>query len=62
MCGLHRNYPGRIERAELDLSFSYAMKLSVGLQVKPMELYRLIPRLTLADLPDAHPKKNKKEK
>jgi transcriptional regulator with XRE-family HTH domain len=61
MCGLHRNYPGRVERAELDLSFSYAMKLSVGLGVKPMELFRLIPKLTLTD-PDTQPKKNKKEK
>lgn len=63
LCAVHRNYVGRIERAELDLSFKYVMKLSVGLEVRPMELFRLIPKLTLDDLPEPEPKKkNKKEK
>jgi transcriptional regulator with XRE-family HTH domain len=62
MCGFHRNYPGRIERAELDFSFSYAMRLAMGLKVRPSELFRLIPVPKPGDLPDAQPKKSKKEK
>ena len=63
MCGTHRNFIGVIERADKHPSFIYILKLSVGLKVRPSELFKLIPKLTAADIPEpAKKKKNKKEK
>jgi transcriptional regulator with XRE-family HTH domain len=46
---LHRNQIGRVERGEIKLSFDAVIRLSAGLKVKPEELFKLIPRQTLAD-------------
>ncbi len=60
MCGTHRNFVSTIERAKKAIGFIYILKLSVGLKVPPAELFKLIPRLTAADIPE--PKKKKKNK
>lgn len=44
LCDVHRNYIGRIERAERNISFDYVMRLAYGLSVRPAELFKLIPR------------------
>jgi transcriptional regulator with XRE-family HTH domain len=63
MCGTHRNFVGVIERADKAPGFNYVLKLSVGLKVRPAELFKLIPNLTSADIPESEKKKkNKKEK
>jgi XRE family transcriptional regulator, regulator of sulfur utilization len=46
---IHRNQIGRVERAELKLSFDAMIRLSIGLKVKPSELFKLIPQQTHAD-------------
>jgi transcriptional regulator with XRE-family HTH domain len=43
MCDFHRNQIGRIERAEQTVSFDGMLQLSYGLEVKPEELFRLVP-------------------
>jgi transcriptional regulator with XRE-family HTH domain len=63
MCGTHRNFVGVIERADKAPGFIYVLKLSVGLKVRPAELFKLIPKLTAADIPEMpKKKKNKREK
>jgi len=47
---VHRNQIGRVERAELKLSFDAVIRLSIGLKVKPEELFKLIPQQTHADV------------
>lgn len=42
-CHVHRNYPGRVERAEVNIRFDYVLALAYGLQVRPEKLFRLIP-------------------
>jgi transcriptional regulator with XRE-family HTH domain len=37
-CNVHRNYIGRVERAELDLSLLHLAALAKGLKVKPFRL------------------------
>jgi len=49
LCGVHRNYIGRVERAETNMKFDRVIKLSAGLKVRPEQLFRLIPRQTLAE-------------
>src|SRR5689334_18108489 len=44
LCDVHRNYIGRIERAERNISFDYVMRLAFGLSVRPEVLFKLIPR------------------
>jgi transcriptional regulator with XRE-family HTH domain len=46
LCGLHTNYIGRIERGQQNISLINIEKLARGLRVKPMELFRRIPRPT----------------
>ncbi len=43
MCGFQRHYIGRVERAERVVSFEYMMTIAHALQVRPAELYKLIP-------------------
>jgi transcriptional regulator with XRE-family HTH domain len=43
LCEFNRHYIGRIERAERVISFEYMMRIAFALQVKPAELYELIP-------------------
>jgi transcriptional regulator with XRE-family HTH domain len=43
LCHVHRNYPGRVERAEVNIRFDYILALARGLEVKPAELFKLIP-------------------
>lgn len=43
LCRVHRNYPGRVERAEVNIRFDYIVALARGLEVKPAELFKLIP-------------------
>ena len=45
---LHRNCIGHVERAERTLSFDMVIRLSIGLKVKPAELFKLIPQQTQA--------------
>jgi len=47
---MHRNCIGHVERAERTLSFDMVIQLAIGLKVKPAELFKLIPRQTLADV------------
>ncbi|HLJ28205.1 MAG TPA: helix-turn-helix transcriptional regulator [Candidatus Angelobacter sp.] len=56
MCEVHRNYVGRVERAETNIGFERVLKLAYALQVKPMELFRLVP------IPETLPKPLKKKK
>ena len=49
LCGVHRNYIGRVERAETNMKFDRVIKLAAGLKVRPEHLLRLIPRPTLAE-------------
>lgn len=49
LCGVHRNYIGRVERAETNMKFDRVIKLSAGLKVRPELLFNLIPRQTLAE-------------
>jgi transcriptional regulator with XRE-family HTH domain len=49
LCGVHRNYIGRVERAETNMKFDSVIRLSVGLKVRPERLFKLIPRQTLLD-------------
>jgi transcriptional regulator with XRE-family HTH domain len=49
LCGVHRNYIGRVERAETNMKFDRLIKLSAGLKVRPEQLFKLIPRQTLAE-------------
>ncbi len=49
LCAVHRNYIGRVERAETNVKFDSVIRLSVGLKVRPEQLFRLIPRQTLSD-------------
>jgi transcriptional regulator with XRE-family HTH domain len=44
MCAVHRNYIGRIERAEVNITFDSIMKISGGLKVRPELLFKLIPK------------------
>jgi transcriptional regulator with XRE-family HTH domain len=46
LCAVHRNYIGRVERAEANVTFDYVMRLSAGLKVRPEKLFVLIPRQT----------------
>jgi transcriptional regulator with XRE-family HTH domain len=49
LCGVHRNYIGRVERAETNMKFDRVIKLSAGLKVRPDQLFKLIPKQTLAE-------------
>jgi len=49
LCGVHRNYIGRVERAETNMKFDSVIRLSVGLKVRPERLFKMIPRQTLVD-------------
>lgn len=49
LCGVHRNYIGRVERAETNMKFERVIRLSVGLKVRPELLFRLVPKHTLED-------------
>lgn len=49
LCAVHRNYIGRVERAETNMKFDSVVRLSVGLKVRPEQLFKNIPRQTLAD-------------
>jgi transcriptional regulator with XRE-family HTH domain len=49
LCGVHRNYIGRVERAETNMKFDSVIRLSAGLKVRPERLFRMITRPTLAD-------------
>ena len=49
MCAVHRNYIGRVERAETNVKFDSVIRLSVGLKVRPEQLFKLIPRQTLSE-------------
>jgi transcriptional regulator with XRE-family HTH domain len=49
LCGVHRNYIGRVERAETNMKFDRVIKLSAGLKMRPEQLFKLIPRQTLAE-------------
>ncbi len=58
LCAVHRNYIGRIERAETNIKFDSIMKLAAGLKVRPERLFRRIPRQAATDA-DAPTKKSK---
>jgi transcriptional regulator with XRE-family HTH domain len=62
MSAVHRNFIGRVERAEKNIGIIYLLKISLGLKVNPSELLKPLLKLTLADLPDPKKKKSKKEK
>lgn len=49
LCGVHRNYIGRVERAETNVKFDSVIRLSAGLKVRPERLFKIIPKQTLAD-------------
>ena len=44
LCDVHRNYIGRIERAERNISFEYVIRLAYGLSIRPAELFKRIPK------------------
>ncbi|MGC2694898.1 MAG: helix-turn-helix transcriptional regulator [Candidatus Angelobacter sp.] len=49
LCAVHRNYIGRVERAETNIKFDSIVRLSAGLKVRPEQLFQLIPRQTISD-------------
>jgi transcriptional regulator with XRE-family HTH domain len=49
LCAVHRNYIGRVERAETNVKFDSIIRLSVGLKVRPEQLFKLIPRQPLPE-------------
>lgn len=49
LCAVHRNYIGRVERAETNVKFDSVIRLSAGLKVRPEQLFKGISRQTLAD-------------
>jgi transcriptional regulator with XRE-family HTH domain len=49
LCGVHRNYIGRVERAETNMKFDRVIKLSAGLKVRPEQLFQLIPKQSLSE-------------
>ena len=54
MCDFHRNHVGRIERAERTITFDGVLRLAHALNVKPEELWKLVP------VPKRLPPKKKK--
>ncbi len=63
LSAVHRNYIGRVERGEKNTGFLYILKISIGLNLKPADLLKHMPKLTHADLPpEPKKKKGKKEK
>ena len=58
MCAVHRNYIGRIERSEVNITFDSIMKVAGGLKVRPDVLLKLIPKQP-APVSDAKNKKSK---
>lgn len=62
LSAVHRNYIGRVERGEKNLGLVSVLKISIGLNLRPSELFKNMPKLSLADLPEPKKKKNKKEK
>lgn len=62
MCGTHRNFVGVIERAEKSPGFVHILRLSVGLSIRPGDLFKYIPKLTLEDIPKPKKKKKKGDK
>jgi len=55
MCDFHRNHVGRIERAERTITFDGVLRLAQALNVKPEELWKLVP------IPKKLPPKKKKK-
>jgi transcriptional regulator with XRE-family HTH domain len=49
LCAVHRNYIGRVERAETNIKFDSIVRLSAGLKVRPEQLFRAIPKQTISD-------------
>jgi len=43
-CAVHRNFIGRVERGETNITFDRIMKIAGGLRVRPDELFALIPK------------------
>ena len=58
MCAVHRNYIGRLERSEVNITFDSIMKVAGGLKVKPELLFRLVPKQPLP-VAEAKGKKSK---
>jgi XRE family transcriptional regulator, regulator of sulfur utilization len=44
MCAVHRNFIGRVERGETNITFDRIMKIAGGLRIKPHLLFQLIPK------------------
>ena len=61
LCKVHRNFIGRIERAERNIKFDNVMRLAMGLKVRPDELFKLIPKPLPSEIPDAPEKKKNKK-
>jgi len=61
LCKVHRNFIGRIERAERNLKFDNVMRLAMGLKVRPVVLFKLIPRPLPSEIPDLPEKKKSKK-
>jgi len=49
LCAVHRNYIGRVERAETNVKFDSIIRLSAGLKVRPELLFKLIPKQPLPE-------------
>ncbi len=49
MSAVHRNYIGRVERAETNITFDSIIKIAGGLRVRPERLFRLIPKPPIPD-------------
>ena len=49
LCAVHRNYIGRVERAEMNIKFDSIIKLSAGLKVRPELLFKLVPKQTIIE-------------
>jgi transcriptional regulator with XRE-family HTH domain len=49
LCAVHRNFIGRVERAETNIKFDRIIKISAGLRVRPEQLFKLIPKQTIHD-------------
>lgn len=44
MCAVHRNFIGRVERAQTNIQFDRIMKIAGGLRVKPEVLFQYLPK------------------
>lgn len=59
LSGVHRNFPGMLERGGKPPGFDRLMRIAMGLKVRPAELFKNIPVPKPEDFPKPKKKKEK---